>query len=135
MKLFVSASSTDEYGDSPAYAAFEVDEEFVTGIKRLQSVVTEHKLHSVSTWGSPDSWQRGEDLRLRGDKLVVNDTTFWFSAYPKYGSYHVETLSMSIAALEQLFEGKPNPDEFQIDEGNAYYGISPEDVADDGEQA
>lgn len=129
MKLYVPVSSTDEYGESPSYAIFKVDEEFVAGIKRLQAVVTEHKLQSASIWGSPDTWHREEDLRLRGDKLVVTDTTFWFSAYPQYGSCHVETLSMSVASLDRILDGGPLPDEFVVNDGNAYYGIDPEDVA------
>lgn len=127
MKLVVKVYATSEYGDAPSFAAVDVTPELVAHLNHLSEVCAGNCLSQVQTHNGPDAWDLEDDLRLRGDTLHVDDTRFYYSAYPKHGDYTVETCSLDIDWLEELLEKGEHPC-IRVIEGVAYY---PDSDADD----
>ncbi|MDX1252197.1 MAG: hypothetical protein IDH49_08145 [Gammaproteobacteria bacterium] len=44
-------------------------------------------------------WDNEDEHRIRGNRLVITDDCFWFSAYPKHASYDVETAEIGFSSL------------------------------------
>lgn len=127
MKLVVKVYATSEYGDSPCFAIVDVTSELVAHLKHLSSVCTDNGLSQVQTFNGPDEWDLQDDLLLRGDALHVDDDCFYYSAFPKYGDYRVETLTINIVWLKELLDKGEHP-YFKVIDGIAYY---PDSEADD----
>ena len=127
MKLVVKAYATSEYGDSPSFAVVDVTPELVAHLNHLREVCVGNCLSQVQTRNGPDEWDLEDDLRLRGDTLHVDDTGFYYSAYPKHGDYTVETPALDIVWLKELLDKGEHP-YFKVIDGIAYY---PDSEADD----
>lgn len=85
------AFACSEWGDGPQWARVEVTQELVNNIHRLQTECLEKALTRVEQSYVCEEWDNTEELRIRGDELVVDRHSFWLSAQPKYGDYAVET--------------------------------------------
>ncbi len=102
--LVVESYATNEYADSPSWAKLVIDQALLDKIQNLAGICNAHDLCEVSQYHDVDWDEKGIELRLRGDRLLVSSTIFWFSAYPKYGDYFIETRSIAIQSLVSVFE-------------------------------
>ncbi len=118
--VYTSSHATDEYGDSPSYSSFELTDVFLERLANVAALCKAHSLASCSEWHSIH-WAGADDLRLRGDKLHFQDDSFYFSAYPKHCSYHVETPLIDIADMVSAFNSASDGD-------SLYRYISKEEV-------
>lgn len=101
-KLIIDAYACSEFGDGPAYAELTVYQVFFDRLRELSWLCKERGLESVSVPAGPDYWDNEDDLRIRGNSLVVTDDSFWFSAYPKHADYAVETRAIDIETFIQI---------------------------------
>lgn len=128
MKLIVKVSATSEHGDPPGYAVIDVTPERIEHFRHLSQVCSSNNLAQVKTHEGPEMWDQADELRLRGDALHVDGNgNVHYSAYPKYGSYHVETFLVTIGWLELLLTEAQHP-YMSVINGIAYY---PDSEADD----
>jgi len=110
VKVLLDAYGTSEYGDEPSYAVCEVTQKFITRLEELQRLCDTADLTEVRAVGSPE-WGPGnidEELRLQNGELVVSSNSFWFTDYPKYGEYTIETGICIISALKEAFDANPD---------------------------
>lgn len=107
--LYVEAFSCDEWADGPSWAKVELDQSFVDAVLELQALCLEKGLDQVSrSWHVPQ-WGDRHNLRLRGEELHVSASSWWISAYPKYGDYGCETRQMTIQGMtEAVLSGAGN---------------------------
>lgn len=110
VRIVVGAFATCDDGDGPMYALFRVNEAWLAKLDGLRAVCKIHDLTEARIAGSPD-WAPGavaQELRLQNGELVVlPDGAFWFTDYPKYGGYQIETRALDIAQVrEALNQGE-----------------------------
>lgn len=105
--IVMRAYATSDNSDSPGYATAEISECYLNKLEQLLVVCKENQLSQVRQDAGPD-WGPGsvtDDMRLRGDVLVVSrHGDMWYSAYPKYGDFDVETGMIEIANIRKEFE-------------------------------
>ena len=104
--MVIGAYGTDEYGDTPDFAYAKVDQSFVELVEQLVLLCKEHKLNTAHYAFSP-VWGPGDiegDLRLQNGEIVVTaNGSFWFTDYPKYGNYHIESRAIDATTLRETF--------------------------------
>lgn len=130
--LVMGAYCTNEYMDSPAYGAVEVTDELIFRIQSLQEIVKAHNLVSVRAWHEID-WHLADELRIQGDSMVVYDASFFFAAWPKYGSGKFETISIEMDVLllmrDAIQKGQASEhDPFVIEDGVVFYDAGSDSV-------
>lgn len=123
--LVKEAYCTDDYADSPAFAHVEVTEALVARIQSIAEFVAAQELASAKAYYNL-TWDQEDDLRIRGECLVVTKSEFWFTAYSKYGNGHFETRSMLITDLLTAAEvaetgTAPQNVSFVLRDGVVYY--------------
>lgn len=124
--MVVEAFACDEYGDGPAWAEVVVDQKFLDKLQQLSGLCKEHGLEQVRVNWAPERWDNEDDLRLRGNSLVVTEGDFWFTAYPKHANYDVETRIMCIDDLVKALGGNVEPEgPFRWHEDKLFYAGDP----------
>lgn len=107
VKVVVGAYGTSDNGDAPSYAAFEVTQALLDKLAKLVKVCGEHVLTEARVTGYPN-WGPGDiedELRLQnGEMVVLPGGSFWFTDYPKYGDYRIESRGADIAAIQVAFD-------------------------------
>lgn len=111
IKLYLEAYAVSNFGNGPRYARYDLTEESLTNILKLQKVCTENGLNECRVSDSPD-WDGEDDLCLTSQELVVTPNDFWFIARPDRAEYHVETRGMTILMLVEASQGN----------GDIYFG-------------
>lgn len=102
--VYIEAYACGENGDGPQYAKLEITSEFIERLKKLQALCVEHGLSELRVYRAPEAWGPGdveEELQLSCAELVVTNSSFWFTDYPKYGDYSIETRSQEIEEFVQ----------------------------------
>lgn len=124
-ELVIDVFTTNEYGDSPAYAVVEVTPLFLDEVARLSELCRAHALTAVEVSASPERWDAEDEFRLQDDALHVQKNVFWFAAYPKHADYDVETRGIDIKDLRKIAEAgpgiAPENDSFQWSDGRLYF--------------
>jgi hypothetical protein len=101
-KLVAEAFALDEYGDGPAFAEIDVDQEFLDRLLALSRVCADNGLESLTVTSSPRRWDGEDELCIVGDSLRVWGDEFWFEAHPKHMDYNVETRGIAISELIRI---------------------------------
>lgn len=105
--VVAEAYATCEHAEAPSFAVYQVDQASLERVKSLAEMADRNGLSMVSLSGYPD-WGPGDidnDLRLQNAGLVVVPRgAFWFTDYPKHGSFNIETRICEIDALQRLFD-------------------------------
>jgi hypothetical protein len=132
--LVVEAHAISEFGDSPKYAKLGVTPGFIEHLLALSNLCQEHQLESVTTNDAVDLWDRGEELRIRGDSLRVLKDAFWFEAYPKHADYNIETRAMILDDLIRVVKagigGDVPREHFGWSNGTLFYASTPDGLSD-----
>ncbi|HCF4079464.1 hypothetical protein [Pseudomonas aeruginosa] len=100
--LVLSAFCTADSDDGPEFAVINDAHHLLVEVKRLEKLCTENNLSEARVYFGPD-WGPGDvedELRLQCGELVVCPTSFWFSDYPKYADYKIESTNVDIPSLE-----------------------------------
>lgn len=104
--VVIGAYGTDDDGDAPEFAYTKVDQKFVDLVEKLVQLCNEHQLNAAHyalapQWGPGDI---AEELRLQNAEIVATaNGSFWFTDYPKYGNYHIESRAIDATALRDAF--------------------------------
>jgi len=101
--LYMEVRAPD-YCDTPGFAKVTVDQEFIKDVAALHFYGEAGSLSEARAYTSSVEWIGGEELRLRGDELVVAGGSFWFTAHPKHADYSVETIEMGLQTLMDLLQ-------------------------------
>ncbi len=104
--IVVDAFSTNEYEDAPAYAAFDVNQEFLARIEAVRSVVERLDLAHAGLNAYPEQWGPGEieeSLRLTGCELILDRSGYcYFEAQPKWGQV-IQCRGFDLRELEEAY--------------------------------
>ena len=107
VKLVVDAFATDEYADGPSYAVITVTRKLLNRLAELVHVCKEHGLSEARFTGYP-VWGPGDiddELRLQnGEMVILPGGSVWYTDYPKFGDYRIESRADSISGLTAAFE-------------------------------
>jgi hypothetical protein len=88
-------------GGIVGHAVIEATPAFVARVKQLQAALLALKVTSIEEYDcTPDYVFSGDDHSLRGDRLVVTDTEFWWQGYEKHSDSPWETTMVSISVLD-----------------------------------
>lgn len=113
IRVFVNTYTTNEYGDCPSFASFDVTSDFIPAVRRMQQLVKDNKLSSVrENWNL--FWLNNNEFRMQNEEIVVFDDSFVFSANPKHVDYKVETNFVSINKLEEMITDAVKNGEFCV---------------------
>lgn len=138
-KLVIEARALDDYGDGPDFAVIEVSQTFVDRLIQLSRMCAVNGLESVTVSAGPDEWDQEDKLRISGDSLFVSDDRFWFEAYPKHATFHVETQGMPVDEFVHLALAGSSVvvvaagifnDNFKWQDGVLYFSNLPEELVD-----
>lgn len=78
----------------------------VEHVQKLGALCIEHGLSECRIYDSPE-WDGNDEWRMSSEEMVVTPSSFWFVAYPKNATYHVETRAVEISdLLEKLRNGE-----------------------------
>lgn len=102
--FYIEAHACSESVGYPSWGKVEVTAPWLKSLLQAQAMVREKDLEEVTLTDTLDAWDAQDTLRISGDELIVDKTHFWFQAYPKNASYHVETRMVSIAQLLELID-------------------------------
>ncbi len=109
--VVMGAYATDDDGDGPSFAYIQVNQGFVDHVEKLVQICSEHKLNAAHFALAPH-WGPGdieEELRLQNGEIVVTaNGSFWFTDYPKYGNYHIESRAIDATKLRDAFLSAEN---------------------------
>lgn len=102
--LMWEAFACSEWGDGPSWAKIEVTQEFVNELHRQQTQCLEQTLSSIHVDYQCEQWHNDDELRIRGEELVVDRASFWLRAYPKHADYAVETRMIDVKDFFDVIE-------------------------------
>lgn len=95
---FVKANALDDWGDGPCWASFTINNAWLADLQRFASLVRDNKF-ALAEVEEGAVWDNEDKHRIRGNRLVITDDSFWFSAHPKHARYHVETIEIGFSSL------------------------------------
>jgi len=95
---FVKANALDDWGDGPRWAFFTINNAWLADLQKFATLVRDNKF-ALAEVAEGAVWDNEDEHRMRGDRLVITDDSFWFSAYPKHASYDVETNEIGFSSL------------------------------------
>lgn len=124
--LFVEAHAISDYGDSPRWLIFSIDEAWLENLARLSRLADENKLDWVQE-SACEYWEDWECYRLDNELFCVTagGSAYWES-YPKHVGYHIETKSFTVKELGELLRtGLEGTREV------LYYGMDPLEPAEE----
>lgn len=124
-KIYIEAYACDDDGDGPEWAEITDPSSLLGRIVALQRVVHEHNLSEARVYLAPDVWGPAgveEELRLRGEELVVTSDSFRFTCHPKHADYQCETRAQGITDFMGAFSAGET--------GVLYLGSSPNELAE-----
>lgn len=112
VRVVIDANSHNEYADGPGSASFLLTQDLINTMTSLHALCQEHQLSEVRTWKSIE-WRNKDDLRIEDEELVVvPGGSIWFFAYSRETNSNVETESIEIASLLEIFD--------ETDDGGIY---------------
>lgn len=115
--VYLSVHATTEFGESPAFARWEMTPEAVARIRELRELCATHGLSQCNDWYSID-WDNDEEFRLRGEELIVGPGYFWFTGHPKYADFDIETHALTYDDLDALCESDPGEVAYPYDDSD-----------------
>ena len=83
---FVKANALDDWGDGPRWAFFTINNAWLADLQKFATLVRDNKF-ALAEVAEGAVWDNEDEHRMRGDRLVITDDSFWFSAYPKHASF------------------------------------------------
>jgi hypothetical protein len=95
---FVKANVLDDWGDGPRWASFTINNAWLAELQKVATLVRDNKF-ALAEVEEGAVWDNEDEHRIRGNRLVITDDSFWFSAYPKHASYNVETTEIGFSSL------------------------------------
>lgn len=119
--LYTGVDSDNEWTEDPSWAKVPITQAFVDQLQDLRQLCVERELDRVSVDCSGVTWQKEEDRQIRGDKLHVDEDTWWISAHPKHGDYDIRTHPIYIDAFSTALSTKKAWHEFDWRNGTLFY--------------
>ncbi|MFZ5593714.1 MAG: hypothetical protein ACOY4D_05555 [Pseudomonadota bacterium] len=95
---FVKANALDDWGDGPRWASFTINNAWLADLQKFATIVRDNKF-ALAEVAEGAVWDNEDEHRIRGNRLVITDDSFWFSAYPKHANYDVETTAIGFSSL------------------------------------
>lgn len=95
---FVKANALDDWGDGPRWASFSINNTWLAELQRFATLVQDNKF-ALAEVAVGAAWDNEDEHRIRGNRLVITEDSFWFSAYPKHANYDVETTEIGFRSL------------------------------------
>ena len=112
VRVVIDAHCHNEYADGPGSASFLLTQERINKMTHLHALCQEHQLSEVRTWSGIE-WCKKDDLRIQDEELVVvPGGSIWFTAYSREVDSGVETATIEIATLLEIFD--------ETDDGGIY---------------
>lgn len=126
IRVVIDARCHNEFANGPGHASFLLTQELINTMTHLHALCQEHQLSEVRAWKSIE-WHNKEGLRIEDEELVVvHGGTIWFIAYSRDVDSSVETETMEISSLLEIFD--------ETDDGGIYsLSISDEDAHENDE--
>lgn len=124
--VFLEACATNEY-EGPLYARLEVTPDFISSLRKLRALCSEHGLSQARVTAAPQEWGPPgieDGMRLEAPELVVTSHLFWFTDVPKHLPFHIETAFEVIDRFIDIVSGPGEP---------IYLGVDPEELADEND--
>ncbi len=98
LTVFVKANAIDDWGNSPRWASFSIDNVWLARLQICAIVVRDNNFALAEVDDGP-AWDDEDIHRLCGNRLVITADSFWFTAYPKHTTYDVETVEISFRSF------------------------------------
>lgn len=98
LPVFVKANVISDWGDGPRWASFSINNAWLAELQKVATIVRDNKFALAELADGP-AWDNEDEHRIRGNRLVITDDSFWFSAYPKGANYDVETAEIGFSSL------------------------------------
>ncbi len=122
--VVVDAFSTNDFEDGPAYAAFVVNQDFLSRIDAVRSVAERLNLSHAGLSAYPEQWGPGsveDNLRLQDCELIIGKTGHsYFEAKPKYGAV-IQSRGQEFSHISEVFA--------EANDGDiVYLGEKPDDL-------
>ncbi len=122
VNLYFETHPTTKSWEYPDFAKLKITQADIDTWRSLTDFCKDNELLSVSK-EAPIEWHENERYRMRGSCVVLLPNMLYFDAYPKEYAHHVESGTISLEVIQELFD--------EIESGGSFYWDISKEVVED----